>query len=119
MGDTNLDQAPMEKDLGIHIDSELKFCKQAAAAAAKGNQVLALIKCSFLYISVDTLPVLYKTLVRTNLGYGNLIWGPFNCADQKLIKQVQRKATKLVLEIKELPYQEHLKCLGPPSLYYQ
>ena len=32
-----------EKDLEIHIDSELKFRKRAAAAAAKGNQLLALL----------------------------------------------------------------------------
>ena len=119
MGDTNLDQALMEKDLGIHIDSELKFRKQAAAAAAKGNQLLALIKRSFMYISVDTLPVLYKTLVRPHLEYGNLIWGPFNRADQKLIERVQRRATRLVPEIKGLPYPERLRRLGLPSLYYR
>ena len=53
MEDTKLDQALMEKDLGIHIDSELKLHKQAAAAAAKGNQLLALIKRSFLCINTS------------------------------------------------------------------
>ena len=57
--------------------------------------------------------------MRPHLEYGNLIWGPFNHADQKLIEGVQRRATKLVTEIKELPYQERLKHLGLPSLYYR
>ena len=111
MEDTKLDQALMEKDLGIHNDSELKFHKHAAAAA-KGNLPLALIKCSFLCVNMDTtIPLLYKTLVRPHLEHGNLIWGPFSHTDQKLIDWVQCRATKLVPGIKELPYQEHLRCL--------
>ena len=100
MGGVKLDQTLLEKDLGIHIDSELKFRKQAATAASKGNQLLALIKRSFMCINTITLPLLFKTLVRPHLEYGNLIWGPFNCADQKLIERVQRRATKLVPEIR-------------------
>ena len=118
MGGANMDQTDIEKDLGIRINSELKFCKQAAAAGAKGNQLSALIKQSFQCINMVTLPLLYKTLVRPHLEYGNLIWGPFNCADKKMIERVQRRATKLVPEIKDLPYQERLKHLGLPSLYY-
>ena len=48
----------------------------AVPAAAKGNQMPALIKRSFLSIDTDTLPILYKTLVRPHLEYDNLIWGP-------------------------------------------
>ena len=53
MEDAKLDQALMEKDLGIHIDCELKFHKQVAAAAAKGNQLLTLTKHSFLCIKTS------------------------------------------------------------------
>ena len=108
-----------EKDLGVHIDSSLKFRKQAASAAAKGNQVLALVKRSFCCIDMVTLPLLYKTMVRPHLEYGNLIWGPFNRADQRLLERVQRRATKLVPELKHLPYQERLKNLKLPSLYHR
>ena len=119
MHNTELEQVTIEKDLGIYLDSDLKFRKQAAAAAAKGNQMLALIKRSFLCIDAVTLPALYRTLVRPHLEYGNLIWGPFNCADQKLIERVQRRATKLVQDVKHLPYEERLKQLNIPSLYYR
>ena len=119
MADTLLEQTHTEKDLGIHLDSELKFRKQAAAAAAKGNQLLALIKRSFMCIDTTTLPLLYKTLVRPHLEYGNLIWGPFNRADQKLIERVQRRATRLVQDIRHLPYEERLERLRLPSLHYR
>ena len=98
--------ASAERDLGIHIDPDLKFRKHAASAAAKGNQMLALVKRSFLCISTTTLPLLYKSLIRPHIEYGNLIWGPFNRADQKLIERVQRRATMMVPELRNLPYQE-------------
>ena len=84
MGGAKMGQTNLEKDWGIHIDSELKFHKQAAAAVAKGNQLLVCI-------NIVTLPLLYKTLVRASchLEYGNLMWGTFHCADQKLIEGVQ------------------------------
>ena len=47
MLDAELQQVDTERDLGIFLDSELKFRKQAATAAAKGNQLLALIKRAF------------------------------------------------------------------------
>ena len=39
--------SPAERDLGIFLDPALKFRKQVAAAASKGNQMLALVKRSF------------------------------------------------------------------------
>ncbi|XP_043200105.1 uncharacterized protein LOC122369431 [Amphibalanus amphitrite] len=66
-----------------------------------------------------TLPILFKTLVRPLLEYGNIVWGPFNRADQLLIERVQRRATKLVQEVRHLPYQERLKSMKLPSLHYR
>ena len=45
-----------EKDLGIFMDTDLKFRKQAASAVAKASQILALIRRSFQAIDCDTLP---------------------------------------------------------------
>ena len=114
-----LKQSDSEKDLGVHVDSALKFREQAASAASKGNQVLALIRRPFENIDSVSLPHLYKTLVRPHLEYGNVIWGPFNRGDQKLLEGVQRRATKLVQSIKNLPYPQRLCHLKLPSLYYR
>ena len=104
-----LEVASIERDLSIHIDPELKFCKHAASAAAKGKQMLALVKWPFICISTTTLPLLYKTLVHPHIEHANLIWGPFNRADQMLIEHVQRRATKLVSQLRNLPCQERLR----------
>ena len=118
MGATLKDTAA-EKDLGVYIDAELKFRKQAAAAVSKASQVMAVMYRSFHLLDKSTLPILYKTLVRPHLEYCNIIWGPFNRADQQLVERVQRRATKMVPELRQLPYPQRLRALKLPSLYHR
>ena len=119
MGDIPLDNTSVEKDLGVHIDTNLKFREHASSAAAKATQVLAVIQCSFALIDKVTLPILFKTLVRPHLEFGNLIWGPFNRSDQRLVERVQRRATRLVESKPHKPYKERLCLLENHSLYYR
>ena len=114
-----LDNTQLERDLGVQVDTELKFREQAASAVAKATQILAMIKRSFMLLDGVTLPLLFKTLVRPHLEYGNLVWGPFNRADQRLVERVQRRATRLVESIRHKPYEERLHRLDLPSLYYR
>ena len=71
------------------------------------------------YVRCKTLPLLFKTLVRPLLEYGNAVWGPHNKADQLAVERVQRRATKLVTLIRQLPYAERLEALQLPSLQYR
>ena len=48
----------------------------------------------------------------------NLILDLFNRVDQKLFERVRRRVTKLVPELRHLPYQERLCHLDLPSLYH-
>ena len=114
-----LQQTRVERDLGVLIDDQLKFREQAADAASRANRILGLIRHTFCHLDCRTLSLLYKTLVRPLIEYGNQTWGPFNMADKKLVERVQRRATKLVPEIRHFPYQERLHALGLPSLQYR
>ena len=58
-------------------------------------------------------------MVRPHIEYGNAIWGPNYLEDIKMLEKVQRRATKIVIAIKELPYEELLKELKLPSLVYR
>ena len=58
-------------------------------------------------------------MVRPHLEYCNQVWGPFNQADRKLVERVQRRATRLVPELRSLPYEERLRKLNLPSLKYR
>lgn len=114
-----LQEVHQEKDLGIIVDQELKFHQQTAAAAAKASQMLAVVNRSFAHIDSFTLPLLYKTLVRPHLEYGNLAWGPFGKTDQRRLERVQRRATRLVASLKSHPYEERLQMLKLPSLHFR
>ena len=54
---------------------------------------------------------LYKTLVRPYLEYYIPIWNPYLVKDVKLIKGVQRRATKMVQGIQHWKYDDRLNYL--------
>ena len=114
-----LTHKPIEKDLGVHIDEDLKFRRQAASAVTKANQILGAIRRTFVHMDAKMLILLYKSLVRPHLEYGNIIWGPFNKADQVLVERVQRRATRLIPSLCDLPYESRMKKLKLPSLMYR
>ena len=66
--------------------------------------------------SKETIISLYKSLVRPHLEYCCQMWNPYYKKDIKLIKGVQRRATKLVTGMKELSYNDRLKQLGLQQL---
>ena len=47
MQDRSLVSSPAERDLGVYVDPELKFRKQASSAVSKATQILSLIRRSF------------------------------------------------------------------------
>ena len=119
MNDIIIEQVEKMKDIGVTFDNKLTFHHQAATAAKKANQVLAIIKKSFAFLDPTTLILLYTSLVRPHLGYANVIWGPRFKMDQDLLEQVQRRATKLISDVKDMPYIDRLKYLKLSSLAYR
>ncbi|CAH1277366.1 Hypp9585 [Branchiostoma lanceolatum] len=119
LGDQVLEETTAEKDLGVTVDNHLKFHTHTAQAKNKGNQMLGLIKKSFANLDEQTLPILFKTMVRPHLEYGNVIWGPHYKAGKQELEKVQRRATKMVPSLRELPYSTRLQRLKLPSLEYR
>ena len=58
-------------------------------------------------------------MVRSLLEYGNVAWGPFYKEDAKLVEKVQRRATKVVPELKKLTYEDRQRRLNLPSLQHR
>ena len=50
-----------------------------------------------------------KPLVRPHLEYANCVWNPFLSQDITKLEKVQRRATKMVSSIKDLPYRNRLE----------
>ena len=118
-----LDNVPLAvstcmRDLGMWIDDKLMFHEHTSITIAKANHILALMKRSF-NISINIFLRLYTTLVRPILEYANIAWGPTFITDQKSLEKVQRQATKMLPELYNLTYAEHLRHLKLPSLYYR
>ena len=78
-----------------------------------------MIRRSYKFLDGDSLKRLFIALVRPHLEYSNAVWSPRYIKDKKLMERVQRRATKLIPDLKELPYETRLKKLQLPSLYYR
>jgi len=78
------------------MDSLLKFSVHVAHAAAKANQILGLIRSSFVHPDITLMKQLYISMVRPRLEYGNVVWHPLLKKDQDVLEIVQRRATRLV-----------------------
>jgi hypothetical protein len=116
---TDLKSTTVEKDLGVHVDDHLKFKKHTSTAVAKANQILGIIKRSFTCCDSDSVCRLYKTMVRPHLEYANAAWGPTSKGDSDSIESVQRRATRMIPEVKDLPYEDRLRTLNLPSMKYR
>lgn len=102
------------KDLGVIVDTNLKFQKQIAACITKSNGVLASIKRTIRYLNLETFKTLYKALVRPLLESAGAIWSPSLAKDIRSLESVQRRATKLVPSLRNLTYKERLIALDLP-----
>ena len=116
MGNVDLKETTEEKDLGVMVHKSLKVSQQCAAAAKKGNQALEMIKRNFAFRSREVIIKLYKSLVRPHLDYAMQAWSPYMEKDKKIIEKVQARATKLIPNIKDLPYEDRLNRLNLTTL---
>jgi hypothetical protein len=114
-----LAETESEKDLGVHIDNRLNFKTHIEETVNKANRIVGLIRRSFLCLDTQSFPLLFRALVRPHLEYGNVVWSPRLVGDQKLLEGVQRRATRLVPGLKDLPYEERLQRLNLPSLSHR
>ena len=58
-------------------------------------------------------------MIRPHLEYGNSIWWPRYRSDIVKVERVQRRITRLISGLKDIPYQERLRALNLPSLQYR
>ena len=116
---TTLEITTLEKDLGVHVDPQLKFSRHVEKQVNKANQILGMIRRTFEHLDAYVMKKLFTALVRPHLEFCNVVWSPLLQKDINLIEGVQRRASRMVPELKGLEYEDRLKRMKLPSLQYR
>ena len=86
----------------------MKDSEQCGVAISKGNQILGLIRRNIKYKE--------KTIATPHLQYCIQAWRPYRKKDIDTLEQIQRRATKMIPELRDLSYEERLKECGLTTL---
>ena len=114
-----LSETTAEKDLGVIVDNKLNFHEHVATATRKANSILGTIKKTFSCLDLVMIKNVFVSLVRPVFYYGYCVRSPRFKMDVTKIEQVQRRATRLIPELRDKSYKDRLKQLRLPSLYHR
>jgi len=98
-----------ESDLGVLIVDDLKVSQQCQQAYNKAAKALSIINRTIEYRDPVILLRLYKSLVRPHLEY---CVAAYYTKDKMLIEKLQRRFTRMIPDIRHLPYEVRLSKLG-------
>ena len=94
-------------DLGIIITKDLKYQKQTERSCRTANRVLAFIR----YKNKELIHPLYKSLVRPHLEHEVQFLSPYLRRDIDKLEKMQRRATKMIPEIRNHSYHQRIQDL--------
>jgi len=116
LGDEKLEISPVGRDLEVCVDGQLNMSQQCALAAKRVSRVLGCIKHSIASRSREVIVPCYTALVQSCLEYCVQFWAPQYKENINLSECVQRRATKIVIDLEGKTYEEQLRSLDLFSL---
>ena len=107
------------KDLGIFVDSDLKFTRHIDDIVSKAKQRSSLIHRCFLSRNPSNLLRAYKTYIRPIVEYASTTWSPTYVYHICLLESVQRNFTKRIPGCCHLAYADRLTKLNLLTLEHR
>ena len=108
------------KDTGVYFDAKLYFKDHMHEKINKAYMMLGLINRNFKHMSIPTFVALYKSMVRSHFkDYFCPVWSPYRKGDIEALEKVQKRTTKLIPVLKNLPYKNRLKACNMSTLHYR
>lgn len=105
---TALEQVTVVNDLGILIDSKLKFTQHIDNIFRKSLKMLGFIfRVTYKFTNVKCLKLLYTSLVRSHLEFQTQTWTPYQSTYKHKLERVQKKFTRQLYYKLYLPYDEY------------
>ena len=95
---------------------DLKWQKQTEQSFKTANRVLGFIARNFRYKNKQLILQLYKSLVLPHLEHAVQFWSPHLRRDIDKIEKMQRRATKMIPEIRNHSYHQRIQDLDHISL---
>ena len=120
MGDAVLGRATKEENLGVKFSADMKVSEQCGIDSnvgfdSKSNQKRGLIR-TITYIDKQTIVSLNEAIVRPYLKYCIQAWRLYRKNDTDKLERIQRRATKIIPELRDLSYESHLLECGLKTL---
>ena len=109
IGNTTLDKVSEERDLGVTLTEDLKPSLQCVEAAKKAASALGIIRRTFANFETSSFTLLYKTYVCCHVEYCIQAWHPYYRKDIDILEKNQKRATRMVPELRNLSYCDRLK----------
>ena len=100
------------RDLGITVTSNLSFSEHIKDIVAKAHQRANMIHRCFVSRNVNLLVRAFTVYVRPLLEHNSVIWSPPLKQDITAVEQVQRRFTKRLQGLRDLPHIERLRLLN-------
>ena len=94
----------------------MKWDVQVRHSVAKENRMLGLIRKSFKFLEKHNTTLLYKSLIRPRLEYVISSWSPYCVKDINELEKVQRRATRMVPELRGFSYAHSLNKMDLTNL---
>ena len=99
-------------DLGIIVDRNLKFHQHIRSVANSCNAISTNLFSSVLCRDENFIMEVFTTLIRPKMEYGSTVWSLGYLGDLRTLERVQRRWTKRINGLENLPYSDRLLHLN-------